>query len=89
MHYNIRHVSSGRPVPYCHAVCESHEVSLHVREVTCTVCCDFIDGFTTAVAARDGRTVETSGAGNGRGMVLAAFLAAGLAASAFFLRRYL
>ncbi|HTM68238.1 MAG TPA: hypothetical protein VL426_02960 [Candidatus Binatia bacterium] len=71
VHYNIRHVSVGKPVPYCHAVCESHEVSMQEHEVTCAVCCDFIDSFAVALRGRQEETRE-----KGFSMVLgAAFLA--------------
>lgn len=79
VHYNIRHVSAGRPVPYCHAVCEAHEVSLHVHEVTCAICCDFIDGFSVAL---DGRAETAARSASGaRPALIAAVLAAGAAAA--------
>jgi len=61
VHYNIRHLSAGKPVAYCHAVCETHEVSLHTREVTCDICCEFLDGFTNAINKKPREVVSSAG----------------------------
>ncbi|HTK76796.1 MAG TPA: hypothetical protein VL371_16135 [Gemmataceae bacterium] len=87
VHYNIRHVSAGKPVAYCHAVCETHEVSLHTREVTCDICCDFIDSFAVAVGKKPG--VERTSSGHFNIALLIGFIAVASAASAYLWQRFM
>lgn len=47
IHFNLRHVSTGRPVAYCHSADILDHVSSDHREVTCGMCCDFLEGFSS------------------------------------------
>lgn len=55
IHFNLRHVSTGRPVAYCHAADILDYVSSDHREVTCDMCCEFLEGFSS-----DAQTAPTS-----------------------------
>ena len=87
VHYNIRHVSIGKPVAYCHAVCETHEVSLHTREVTCDICCGFLDSFAIAVGKKPG--VQESSAGHYNIALTVGLIAMASAASAYLWQRFI
>lgn len=78
IHFNLRHVSTGRPVAYCHTADILDHVSSDHREVTCGMCCDFLEGFSS--------DAQTSPAPRGFGafgfIAIAAAIVAGFAAIA-------
>lgn len=47
-HYNIRRVSKGRMIAYCHARCDDADVTDDHGAVTCEVCCHYLDDTSVA-----------------------------------------
>jgi hypothetical protein len=50
VHLNMRVVSAGKPVAYCHAMCDGDDITHHERHVTCEMCCEFLGTFSGEAA---------------------------------------